>query len=968
VKKQFWQIIAVRNATVFAFAVVIFLRLAPVTAGAQVPSSTITALYPNTAAAGGPAFTLTVNGSGFTSAAVVKWNGAALPTTFINASQLAASVPAYLIAPVLTTYYSYTPPPQVTVAIGGVNSNSMEFFVGITGPRISLLNPSSTTAGSPAFTLIVNGSGFNDGADIVKWNGMPLDTVFNSESQLAASVPASLVAAPGTAQVTVVVPGDTGSYLFDVNSNAADFQVVSTLTIAALSPSTAPAGGSGFTLTVNGSGFASAAFVVWNGKPLKTTVVNGGQLTATVEANLIATPGTAQVAVEQGEGKISSNSLPFTTLAPPTIASINPNRATAGGPAFGLTLNGIWFGTGAVVVLNGTALSTTRVNGNQLIATVPANLITTAGTLQVIVIQPGISSNSVQFTITAPPTITSLDPNPAIAGGPAFTLTVYGAGFASGDGVRWNETQLSTTFVNETQLTASVPANLIATPGTAQVTVVEPGITSNSVPFTIAPPTITSLKPDTATAGGPAFTLTVNGTGFANGAAVRWNETPLSTTFVNPTQLTASVPANLIATAGTAQVAVVGAGIRSNSVVFTITVSPTIASLNPNTANAGGSSFTLTVNGTGFANGAVVQWNETPLSTTFVNATQLTASVPANLIAAAGTAEVVVVEQGITSNSLRFTITAPALMITALDPNAVSAGGPAFTLTVNGTGFASGAAVQWNGTPLSTTFVNATQLTASVPANLTATVGTAQVTVVEQGITSNSQRFTITAQDVTITSLNPNAVSAGGPAFTLTVNGTGFADGAVVQWSGTPLSTTLVSATRLTASVPVDLIANQGTVQVTVLQGVTSNFATLAIVLPPPLVQTGIFEVHIRAADGTSETTANTQNFVLEIGLTVAVAANVQPVRSLIVNFLPAAPGRLTGATNTLDIQGLVDDFVSRTNLTSLHLDLPITVIGSLIDVAGAELALVTKTNETLPSCTAEIRDSRIINDACLNR
>jgi hypothetical protein len=51
-----------------------------------------------------------------------------------------------------------------------------------------------------------------------------------------------------------------------------------------------------------------------------------------------------------------------------------------------------------------------------------------------------------------------------------------------------------------------------------------------------------------------------------------------------------------------------------------------------------------------------------------------------------------------------------------LVPSAVAPGGPDFTLTVNGAGFVSGATVDWNGAPLTTTFVTSSQLTASVPA------------------------------------------------------------------------------------------------------------------------------------------------------------------------------------------------------------------------------------------------------------
>src|SRR5208337_2213609 len=60
-------------------------------------------------------------------------------------------------------------------------------------------------------------------------------------------------------------------------------------------------------------------------------------------------------------------------------------------------------------------------------------------------------------------------------------------------------------------------------------------------------------------------------------------------------------------------------------------------------------------------------------------------------------------------------------------------GGPGFTLTVNGTGFVSGATVNWNGTALTTTFISGSKLSAAVPATNIATPGTASVTVLNLG-------------------------------------------------------------------------------------------------------------------------------------------------------------------------------------------------------------------------------------------
>ncbi|HEY3065602.1 MAG TPA: galactose oxidase-like domain-containing protein, partial [Methylomirabilota bacterium] len=93
----------------------------------------------------------------------------------------------------------------------------------------------------------------------------------------------------------------------------------------------------------------------------------------------------------------------------------------------------------------------------------------------------------------------------------------------------------------------------------------------------------------------------------------------------------------------------------------------------------------------------------------------------------------------------------------------------------------------------------------------------------------------------TLTSLAPNSATAGGPGFTLTVNGTNFVSGAVVRWNGGTRTTTFVSGTQLTATIPASDIATQGTPQVTVVNpdGQTSNALTFTInggaQSPPPV-------------------------------------------------------------------------------------------------------------------------------------
>jgi uncharacterized protein (TIGR03437 family) len=317
-------------------------------------------------------------------------------------------------------------------------------------------------------------------------------------------------------------------------------------------------------LQVNGSGFATGAVVEWNGSSLATTFISATQLTASVPSTLYQSPGTATVTVVSGG--TMSNSGTFTIGPPaPSITSTTPAYAIAGGPGFTLTINGSGFVPGSTVNFGNATLgnnvpAVTFVSSTQLTVFVPASAIAAAGILFVDV--SGAENAGVgMFMLTIYPAgvnISSLDP-PSIAAGypfPTLQMTVNGSGFANGAMVEWNGSPLPTTFVSFTKLTASVPTAFLASPGTATVTVVSGGTTSNSATFTIGPPppAIISTVPASATAGGAGFTLTLNGTGFVPQSTVSFGcgDTPttLTSTFVSTTQLTAFVPASLIASPG----------------------------------------------------------------------------------------------------------------------------------------------------------------------------------------------------------------------------------------------------------------------------------------------------------------------------------------------------------------------------------------------------------------------------------
>jgi hypothetical protein len=341
--------------------------------------------------------------------------------------------------------------------------------------------------------------------------------------------------------------------------------------------------------------------------------------------------------------------------------------------------------------------------------------------------------------ISPAPSISSLSPSSATSGGAAFTLSVNGSNFVAGSIIKWGSTPLTTLFSSSAKLTAAVSTTLIASAAAPSVTVVNPGgAASGGVTFSVtsnaSAPSLSALTPNSAAAGGAAFTLSATGANFVSGATVMWGGTALTTKFSNSGKLTASVPANLITVPGGLNIQVMNPGAStSGAVAFTVTA-PSIRSLSPGSEMATGSAFTLTVAGASFVSGSALYLNHTSVITSFVSAGELLATVPASLVATAGTLNVTVVNPGgATSNTVGFTVTPAIPSITTISPRSVTHGSKAFTVTLSGAYFLSGAVAMWNGTRLTTTVVSVNKLTVAVPASLVVSKGTAQITVVNSG-------------------------------------------------------------------------------------------------------------------------------------------------------------------------------------------------------------------------------------------
>lgn len=361
--------------------------------------------------------------------------------------------------------------------------------------------------------------------------------------------------------------------------------------IVSLAPPSVSSGSAGFVLTVQGQNFVSGSVVRWNNSDRPTTFVSSTQLTASISAGDVGAPSTADVSVfNPAPGGGTSNTLTVTitnTNSVPTLTSLSPPSTIAGGPSLILTVNGSNFISSSVVRWKGADRPTTFVSSTELTASIPASDIgiCQAGTNEITVFNPapgGGTSNSAAFIANNPnPSLTALSDSRVLVGSRDFTLRISGTGFVCTSVVRWNGSDRLTTFVDETLLLAAISAGDMVDAGTAQVTVSSPapgGGASSALPLTIAPNLI-SISPSSATAGGPALTLTVNGFGFIPGSIVRWitsatvSNPDRPTTFVSSTVLTAAIDRSDISQAGSATVVVFNpapSGGGSNFQVFAI--------------------------------------------------------------------------------------------------------------------------------------------------------------------------------------------------------------------------------------------------------------------------------------------------------------------------------------------------------------------------------------------------------------
>ena len=298
-------------------------------------------------------------------------------------------------------------------------------------------------------------------------------------------------------------------------------------------------------------------------------------------------------------------------------------------------------------------------------------------------------------------------------------VTLYG-----GTGGTTTIEAVNETFVSPAQIRCNLAIPADAYPGSYTVNVRNPpayimdsahtGSRADAFTVTAPIPRVTGISPNSALVGTTLGTVTVTGTGFANGAEVAINGGNSSTwiyatgeTWVSPTQIRCSLAIPADAYPGSYGVYVRNPGIAEwygRLSGFTVLApTPTVTGISPNSALRGTTLYTVNVYGTGFTRGAVValiggyDWiyatDEFWISPTQI---QCTLAIPEN--AAHSFYNVGVINPGgpYPNSTIVFYVTAPTPTVTGISPN-TAAPDTMGSFYVSGTGFAFGAEVEIRG-------------------------------------------------------------------------------------------------------------------------------------------------------------------------------------------------------------------------------------------------------------------------------
>lgn len=776
------------------------------------------------------------------------------------------------------------------------------------GPRIARIDPDRIERTDSPVAISIFGSGFDAGS-VVLIDSSPAESTITAPDVLAATVPGKTARVIGTHSVVVRNAGGN-------HSNAVVFTVAPGQPILTLvTPKFVDVGSLDFTITVLGTNFEPASVVLIDETPLATAFRNSGELRGLVPAALASTLGARRVRVRNSDGRVS-NELSITFVPPrPLITSLTPNHVAIGSLAISLRVSGLRFKPESTIFFDLTPLGTAFISSTELLAEVPADLLSSPGLRAVTVhnADGAVSEEAVFRIAPIPPVIREIEPGSVVEGSGDVSVKISGLGFQLSAVVRAVEgtrpgLRLPTTYISSERVEAILPATLTARPGPVLLEVENPDFgVSNGATFSVV--IRDSVVINEFLADPPAESA-----GDANGDGTRSTSQDEFVEIVNRTSgpldlsgytLSDSEATRHVFAPGTSvppfeAVVIFGGGwptggfgnAAENGLVF-------VSSTGGLSLGNNGDRITLRDDA-----GRVVQ--EVAYGPAEGNANQSINREPdadgarflPHALVIPGSS--LLFSPGARANGDSFTIKP---RIEALAPASIRAGSPAFNLVVTGARFLPGAAVFFRGTELDTVRRSDSELWAEVTASLAVEGGAAEVQVRNpKGELSVPSRFRIVDDPPRIISVTPNRTGTGADNFEIRIVGERLQRGAGVIVSGEEVPAGFGGPASINATLAAKFFTRSAELEIRVrnADGNVSNRETLTVENGPLI--TRLARSKVKAGQGDFDLEIGGLEFKAGVGLFV----NDAPVAATFVSstLLSARiPGTLTQRPGNLELQ-----------------------------------------------------------------
>ena len=557
-------------------------------------------------------------------------------------------------------------------------------------------------------------------------------------------------------------------------------------------------------IELSGARFLPNAQAFLDGEPRGTEFVSSEQLRVALHAADVASNDIHDLHVTVPFGHTPSPTVQLHVVNPaPTITAISPTE-TETGVDFYLDVSGAGFVEGTIVRFNGADLGAplerTRTHmrfhvGSERVA-VGGNVTVHAATPEP---GGGVSAN-VPFTIVnrEPYLEIPLTPSIVFAGRESFTMTVRGAHFVPGAIVWLDDYQLATTFVSPTSVLAEVPASLMAAPARYTFTVTTPGPgggRSNWTTFDVVHrPAISAVAPSVFERGFGTIEATIHGSNFPEGAStVRIEETPVPTTWVSESMLTAQIEQTTLPAGDVVRIDVEidGAG-PSDIYAHVVRYPRPAAALTRTAAPIGSAGIDVGVRGGPFFDGTTVRIGGSARTPSITSHTELTVALDAVDLETARNIGMIIVppEPHLgESDPLDFTVFSHATIL-GLDPESVSRGCDGVGMRVFTDGYIDGAVVTFNDIPGVTNAEDGALVT-TIPASVCAAPGEVQVGLVNQGLpSSNTMPLTVLNPEPMVETVVPTGAILGATGFAIHVEGVALFDDTELTFNGSPIDAT----------------------------------------------------------------------------------------------------------------------------------------------------------------------------------